>query len=132
LLCEGLGLIAFSQAAVVGLAIAAMLAFGLFTHMACGSIYALVPFIDRKVLGGVTGIVGAGGNVGGVAAGFLLKGTGSIPQCLFVLGCAAIICAIGAAMIRFSLAHKQTEQILYNEAVEKRQALETGTAEAMA
>jgi NNP family nitrate/nitrite transporter-like MFS transporter len=132
LLCEGLGLIAFSQAAVVGLAITAMLAFGLFTHMACGSIYALVPFIDRKVLGGVTGIVGAGGNVGGVAAGFLLKGTGSIPQCLFVLGCAAIICAIGAAMIRFSLAHKQTEQILYNEAVEKRQALETGTAEAMA
>ena len=35
------------------MAIAAMIAFGLFTHMACGATYALVPFIDRKALGGV-------------------------------------------------------------------------------
>jgi NNP family nitrate/nitrite transporter-like MFS transporter len=131
LFCEGVGLLAFSQAAVASLAIAAMLAFGLFTHMACGSLYALVPFIDRKVLGGVTGIVGAGGNIGGVAAGFLLKGTGSVPQCILILGCAAIVCAIGAAMIRFSLAHKQAEQMLYNEAVAKREAL-AGTRTAMA
>jgi NNP family nitrate/nitrite transporter-like MFS transporter len=46
----------------------------LFTHMACGATYALVPFIDREALGGVAGIIGAGGNVGAVAAGFLLKG----------------------------------------------------------
>ncbi|MGI4952682.1 MAG: MFS transporter, partial [Janthinobacterium lividum] len=45
---EGVGLLAFSSMDSVGLAIAAMLAFGLFTHMACGSTYALVPFIDRK------------------------------------------------------------------------------------
>jgi NNP family nitrate/nitrite transporter-like MFS transporter len=131
LLCEGIGLLAFSQAAVASFAVAAMLAFGLFTHMACGSIYALVPFVDRKVLGGVTGIVGAGGNVGGVAAGFLLKGTGSIPQCVLILGCCAIVCAIGAALIRFSLAHKQTEQELYNEAIAKREAL-AGASAAMA
>jgi NNP family nitrate/nitrite transporter-like MFS transporter len=96
--------------------------FGLFTHMACGSLYALVPFIDRKVLGGVAGIIGAGGNIGGVIAGFLLVGTGSIPECLFILGCAAIVCAIGAAMIRFSLKHKETEQLLYDEAVAQRDA----------
>jgi NNP family nitrate/nitrite transporter-like MFS transporter len=122
LMGEGIGLIAFSQASVVGVAIVAMLAFGLFTHMACGSLYALVPFIDRKVLGGVAGIIGAGGNIGGVIAGFLLVGTGSIPECLFILGCAAIVCAIGAAMIRFSLKHKETEQLLYDEAVAQREA----------
>jgi NNP family nitrate/nitrite transporter-like MFS transporter len=122
LMGEGIGLIAFSQASVVGVAIVAMLAFGLFTHMACGSLYALVPFIDRKVLGGVAGIIGAGGNIGGVIAGFLLVGTGSIPECLFILGCAAIVCAIGAAMIRFSLKHKETEQLLYDEAVAQRDA----------
>jgi NAD(P)H-dependent nitrite reductase large subunit len=60
----------------------AMLVFGLFTHMACGATYALVPFIDRKALGGVAGIIGAGGNVGAVAAGFLMKGLGDLQQTL--------------------------------------------------
>ena len=119
---EGLGLLVFSQAAVIEIALISMLAFGLFTHMACGSLYALVPFIDRKVLGGVAGIIGAGGNIGGVAAAFLLRGLGSVQQCLYILGWAAIVCAIGAALIRFSLKHKQTEQILYDEAVAQREA----------
>ncbi len=44
---EGLGLLAFSKMDAVTPAIIAMLSFGLFTHMACGSLYALVPFIDR-------------------------------------------------------------------------------------
>jgi hypothetical protein len=38
-----------------------VITFGLFTHMACGATYTLVPFIDRKSLGGVAGIIGAGG-----------------------------------------------------------------------
>jgi hypothetical protein len=70
----------------VALAIAAMLFFGLFTHMACGATYALVPFVDRKALGGVAGIIGAGGNVGAVLAGFLMKGTGDVRQTLSILG----------------------------------------------
>ena len=61
---EGLGLFWFAHADSVVLAVVAMLSFGLFTHMACGATYALVPFIDRKALGGVAGIIGAGGNVG--------------------------------------------------------------------
>ena len=128
LMGEGVGLLAFSQASTVGVAIAFMLAFGLFTHMACGSLYALVPFIDRKVLGGVAGIIGAGGNIGGVAAGFLLRGTGSIPECLFILGWAAIVCAIGAAAIRFTMVHKQAEQKLYDEAVAQRRAMAEDSA----
>ena len=132
LLGEGVGLIFFSQASVVGPAITWMLVFGLFTHMACGSLYALVPFVDRKALGGVTGIIGAGGNIGGVAAGFLFLGTGSIPTCLFVLGLAAIACALGASVIRFSLPHKEMEQKLYDEAVAQRMALGARPAEAMA
>ncbi|MCJ2056185.1 MFS transporter [Methylobacterium sp. J-048] len=125
---EGVFLVAFSQAIAVSLAITAMLVFGLFTHMACGSLYALVPFIDRKVLGGVAGIIGAGGNIGGVAAGFLLRGTGDVQLCFLILGCAAIACACGAALIRFSIKHKQDEQALYDAAIAQRYALMGGSA----
>ena len=122
LISEGLGLIVFSNMAMVGFAVIAMLAFGVFTHMACGAIYALVPFVDRKALGGVTGIVGAGGNVGGVAAGFLLKGTGDLPSTLFYLGCFVLVSAVCAAAIRFSAEKKRAEQELYDEAVAQRGA----------
>ncbi len=122
MMSEGIFLIAFSQSTGVVSAIVFLLTFGLFTHMACGSLYALVPFIDRKVLGGVAGIIGAGGNIGGVAATFLLRGTGDAQLCFLVLGIAAVVCACGAAVIRFSSLHKETEQALYDEAVAQRRA----------
>ncbi len=129
---EGVGLLAFSSMDSVGLAIAAMLAFGLFTHMACGSTYALVPFIDRKALGGVTGIIGAGGNIGAVAAGFLLKFSTSLPNALYSLGWAVLVCACCAALVRFSVKHKQAEQRLYDLAVAQRQGLVPSDATAAA
>jgi MFS transporter, NNP family, nitrate/nitrite transporter len=79
----------------------------LFTHMACGATYALVPFIDRKALGGVTGIIGAGGNVGAVLAGFLMKGTGDVQQTLSILGAMVLVSAVCAIAVRFSNAADQ-------------------------
>jgi NNP family nitrate/nitrite transporter-like MFS transporter len=117
---EGVFLMTFSQAGTVTMAVSMMIVFGLFTHMACGSLYALVPFIDRKVLGGVCGIIGAGGNIGGVAAGLLLRFTGQPQLCFLVLGITAVACACGAATIRFSAKHKQDEQALYDMAVAQR------------
>ncbi|MFJ5381956.1 MFS transporter [Cupriavidus sp. CER94] len=117
ILGEGLGLLAFAHAAGVVTAVAAMLTFGLFTHMACGATYALVPFIDRKALGGVAGIIGAGGNVGAVAAGFLMKGLGDLQQTLTYLGVAATLAALCAIAVRFSAEHKAQEQALYDSAL---------------
>ncbi|MDB5818387.1 MAG: putative high-affinity nitrate transporter [Rhizobacter sp.] len=117
---EGLGLLMFSRANSVTPAIVSMLVFGLFTHMACGSTYALVPFIDRKALGGVAGIIGAGGNAGAVIAGFLLKATGNVPDALHVLGWAVLVSALCAVSVRFSMKHKTEEQRLYDEAVAAR------------
>jgi NNP family nitrate/nitrite transporter-like MFS transporter len=105
---EGLGLLWFSQTTSVTLAIVAMLAFGLCTHMACGSTYALVPFVNPKALGGVAGIVGAGGNVGAVLAGFLMKGTGDVRQTLLILGGAVLVSALCAIGVRFSLTVPET------------------------
>jgi MFS transporter, NNP family, nitrate/nitrite transporter len=121
ILGEGFGLLWFSKTQTVGLAVAAMITFGLFTHMACGATYALVPFIDRKSLGGVAGIIGAGGNVGAVAAGFLLKGVGNVEQCFGILGGCVITAAFCAAAIRFTATHKASEQALYAEAIRERE-----------
>ncbi|CAH0165779.1 putative nitrate transporter NarT [Massilia sp. Bi118] len=105
---EGLGLLWFSQIASVSLAIVAMLAFGMCTHMACGATYALVPFVNRKALGGVAGIVGAGGNVGAVLAGFLMKGTGDVRQTLLILGGVVLVASVCAIGVRFGAAAAET------------------------
>ena len=98
---EGLGLLWFAQAEGIVFAVIAMLVFGLFTHMACGATYALVPFVAPKALGGVAGIVGAGGNVGAVAAGFLMKGTGDIKSTLTILSGLVLVASLCAIAARF-------------------------------
>lgn len=73
LLLEGIGLLLFAQAGSLGMAIAGMLLFALFLKMANGATYAIVPFVNEKNVGMVSGVVGAGGNVGGMLFGFLFK-----------------------------------------------------------
>ena len=73
LLLEGLALLTFSRMTSLGPAIVVMLVFGLGVKMASGATYGLVPFLQPKALGSVAGIVGAGGNAGAVAAGWLLS-----------------------------------------------------------
>ena len=122
MLGEGLGLLLFARAGSVGLAIAAMSVFGLFTHMACGATYALMPFIDRKALGGVAGLIGAGGNVGAVVAGFINKSAGSTQQSLSVIGLIVVVTAFCAIAVRFSATKKSQEQALLDEAIAQRRA----------
>lgn len=107
ILGEGLGLLWFAYSDVVAMALAAMVVFGLFTHMACGATYALVPFVDSKALGGVAGIVGAGGNVGAVGAAFLMKGVGQAQQTLVLLGFVVMASAVCALAVRFGVQHKR-------------------------
>ncbi|GAA5556090.1 nitrate/nitrite transporter NrtP [Acinetobacter schindleri] len=124
ILLEGVFLVVFSQMNSAMLAILTMTVFALFTHMACGATYALVPFIDRDALGGVAGIIGAGGNVGAVAAGFLLKGMLDIQTTLMVLGGLVVIAASCVLMIRFSVEHKEKEQRLFEQAIQDRNLAE--------
>jgi len=73
LMLEGLGLLVFAQAGTLGLAIASMLLFALFLKMANGATYGIVPFVNEKNVGLIAGVVGAGGNLGGMCFGFLFK-----------------------------------------------------------
>lgn len=123
ILFEGVFLMLFSSMQTPLLALLSMSIFALFTHMACGATYALVPFIDREALGGVAGIIGAGGNVGAVAAGFLLKGLLDIQSSLMVLGGLVVVAALLVLMIRFSVEHKRKEQQLFDQAVVERRRM---------
>lgn len=73
LLLEGIGIVLFAQAGSLPLAIMAMLSFALFLKMSNGGTYAIVPFVNPKAVGVISGVVGAGGNVGGMLMGFLFK-----------------------------------------------------------
>lgn len=100
---EGLALMLFSQMTVLSLAVPAMILMGLFVKMSNGATYAVVPFINKRALGSVAGIVGAGGNVGAVAAGFLFK-TEAIawPTALFILGAIVTCCSFVTFAVNFN------------------------------
>ncbi|PMR72513.1 NarK family nitrate/nitrite MFS transporter [Billgrantia endophytica] len=118
LVCEGIALVAFSQMHVLSYAIGIMLVFSLFVQMAEGATYGVVPFINKKALGAVAGIVGAGGNVGAVAAAFLFRSEAiTYQQGLFYLGLTVLALASCALLVRFSEETEAEEAAAYQDAV---------------
>ncbi len=59
LLIEGCALLLFSRMNVLALAIPTMIIFSLFVQMSEGATYSVVPFINKKALGAVAGILPA-------------------------------------------------------------------------
>lgn len=104
LLLEGIGIILFSKAGNLGAAIALLFFFGLCLKMANGATYSIVPFINPKAVGSVAGIVGAGGNVGAMAIGFLFKGM-PYADAFFYLGSGVF--AVGVIILIYRLVSKQ-------------------------
>jgi NNP family nitrate/nitrite transporter-like MFS transporter len=102
LLLEGLGIILFSAMDTLLWAIVTMLIFALFLKMSNGATYSVVPFINQKAMGAVSGIVGAGGNVGAVLAGFLFTSeTITYRESLFVIGIAVTLVSFVALALVF-------------------------------
>lgn len=117
LLLEGLALLVFSQMSVLILAISSMVIFSLFVQMSEGATYGIVPFINKKALGSVAGIVGAGGNAGAVAAGFLFRSESLTTQDgLLYLGLFVVIASAFAAFVRFSPKVLEEENRAFHEA----------------
>ncbi|GHE20297.1 NarK family nitrate/nitrite MFS transporter [Halomonas urumqiensis] len=118
LVCEGIALVAFSQMHVLSYAIGIMLVFSLFVQMAEGATFGVVPFINKKALGAVAGIVGAGGNVGAVAAAFLFRSEAlTYQQGLFYLGLTVLVLASCALLVRFTDEVEEVEAKAYREAM---------------
>ena len=103
LLVEGIALMVFSQMATLFLAVGAMIVFSLFVQMSEGATFSVVPFVNHKALGSVAGIVGAGGNAGAVAFGFLFRAESiSYQDGLLFVGVTVILASVLVFLVRFS------------------------------
>ena len=124
---EGLALILFSQPATLLLAVGSMIIFSLFVQMSEGATFSVVPFINRRALGSVAGIVGAGGNAGAVAAGFLFRvETLSTEGALLVLGIGVFLVAPLCFLVRFSERDQAAERAAMEGALRERALAEEG------
>ena len=77
---EGFILATFSSISILPIAIMFLVAFSLTVQMAEGATFSVVPFINKKAIGSISGIVGAGGNVGAFLAAMLLKSKSAIAE----------------------------------------------------
>lgn len=124
LLGEGIMLMLFSRMSVMIAAIGTMIVFSLFVQMSEGATFGLVPFINRKALGAVAGIVGAGGNAGAVAAGFLFRAENlTTQQALLFLGVMVVIVSFATLLVRFSPAVQDAEKKAFAAALAEKQRL---------
>ncbi|NOR61459.1 MAG: MFS transporter, partial [Rhodobacteraceae bacterium] len=98
------------------LAIPMLIVFSLFTQMAEGATYSVVPFINKKALGAVAGVVGAGGNAGAVAAGFLFKGAMDWNDVFFTIGVVVTIASFLTFFLKFSPEQEAEEKALFEKA----------------
>ena len=99
--------------------------------MAEGATFSVVPFINKKAIGSISGIVGAGGNAGAVLAGLLLKSQNKtavaqgqteavgISNSFLILGGLIIFAGIATAFVRFSAKDEEVAAIATKKAQEE-------------
>lgn len=118
LLLEGIGIIIFAKSGSFELAIVSMLSFALFLKMANGATYGIVPFINEKNVGLISGIVGAGGNLGGMMFGFLFKSKNITYVDAFVyIGITVMVVAAVVFVTRFKKGEAVEAAVLQEAAV---------------
>jgi NNP family nitrate/nitrite transporter-like MFS transporter len=78
------------------LAVAACIACALFVHLGTGSVFAIVPLIQRRLTGQIAGMAGAYGNVGGVM--FLTVLAAVEPQAFFLTIAGTAVVILGAVL----------------------------------
>lgn len=125
LLCEGVGLVLFSKQHVLVFAILSMMLTGLFVKMSNGATYSVTPYINPAAIGAVAGIVGAGGNLGAVLAGFLFKSsTVGWPEAISILGFIVMGISTFTLLVRFPVSVQEPSV----ENIEGRQAAKAAAA----
>ncbi|KAL8111774.1 high affinity nitrate transporter 2.5-like [Apium graveolens] len=98
LLCVLLGRLGSLSASVT-----VMLVFSVFVQAACGLTYGVVPFVSRRSLGVISGLIGGGGNVGAVLTQviFFRGSTFKTETGITLMGVMIICCTLPMMFIYF-------------------------------
>jgi NNP family nitrate/nitrite transporter-like MFS transporter len=73
LVLEGLMVLVFAHCNSLAASIIVLVIFSTFVQVSEGSTFGIVPYIDSAATGSISGIVGAGGNVGAVCFGLAFR-----------------------------------------------------------
>ena len=140
---QGLMLIIFSTTTSLVVGVVFLILFSLSVQMAEGATFSVVPFINKKAIGSVSGIVGAGGNVGAFLAAMLLKSQSAVAEKAaiaanqglgadaisaaqsaasasavssgyFIIGFVVVVTAIAALTIKFSTEDEKVAEVDLN------------------
>lgn len=78
LACQAVLLLLYGRATDLSWSIGYLVAFGFFVQACTGTTFAIVPYVlPPRFTGAVSGVVGAGGNLGAMVWGFLFKAVGN-------------------------------------------------------
>lgn len=87
-------------------AINVMVFFSIFVQAAEGSTYAIIPYVDAEATGSITGIVGAGGNVGAVAFALTFREESIDDRTAFIIMGGAIMASALLSVLTIIKGHR--------------------------
>ncbi len=128
LFCEGVLLFGFSRMGLLPAAVTFYIAFSLFVSASCGATYAIVPMLNKRALGSIAGIVGAGGNMGAVLAGLLFRNELLRTADAFsFLSIAVTVSSVVALLVRFSPEEERVARLEMDASLRARAASEVAS-----
>jgi NNP family nitrate/nitrite transporter-like MFS transporter len=89
----------FAETKSLAGAIVVMVVFSLFVQAAEGSTFGIVPYVDPPSTGSISGIVGAGGNVGAVCFGFCFRQM-NYDKAFMTMGIVILVAGILSCLIK--------------------------------